>query len=162
MNAIPSNPAAHEGRQAWPALLALAAQEVFAVMLDSRLAVASESPASEEADVTAMVGLAGQVSGLVTVRCTTAAATLMVSRMLGLAAEQAGPETWDAVGEVCNMIAGNFKNRVTGMGDGCALSPPTVLTGSDYRLHSLTGSAEFKTKLRFEGFPLIVSLEVWD
>jgi len=31
---------------------------------------------------------------------------------------------------------GNFKNKIDGLSDGCMLSLPTVITGSDYTLHS--------------------------
>lgn len=80
--------------------------------------------------------------------------------MLNVDVEQAGPEMWDALGEVCNMIAGNFKNKIAGVGDGCMLSVPTVITGRDYSLHALTASDKIQVNLMFERHPLIVSLEV--
>ena len=49
---------------------------------------------------------------------------------------------WDALGEICNMVAGNFKNKVSGLGNGCMLSVPTVITGRDYHCHSL-GEREY-------------------
>jgi chemotaxis protein CheX len=107
-----------------------------------------------------MVGLAGQVCGVVTVRCASKSATQMASKMLGLDPATAGPEMWDAMGEICNMVAGNFKNKITGMGDGCMLSVPTVITGADYSLHSLTDSGKIEISLMFEGSPVIFSLEV--
>lgn len=30
----------------------------------------------------------------------------------------------DALGEVCNMVAGNFKNKIAGLAEGGMLSPP--------------------------------------
>jgi chemotaxis protein CheX len=44
-------------------------------------------------------------------------------------------QTADALGEVCNMIAGSFKHKVNGLSERCALSPPSVVTGKDYRVH---------------------------
>ncbi len=41
----------------------------------------------------------------------------------------------DAFGEICNMIAGGWKNRMPGLDSGCALSVPTIVSGSDYELH---------------------------
>jgi CheY-specific phosphatase CheX len=78
----------------------------------------------------------------------------------GRGAGEAKPEMWDAVGEVCNMIAGNFKNKIPGMGDGCMLSVPTVITGTDYSLHALADSGKIEVHLLFEELPLIVSIEV--
>jgi len=160
MNAISSNPAVREGRESWAPLLGLAAREVFERMLGSHLVPAPESFAEEGIDITSMVGLAGKICGVMTVRCPAKAAVLMASKMLGIDAGQAGPEMWDAVGEVCNMIAGNFKNKIAGMGDGCMLSVPTVITGADYNLHALADSGKTEIPLLFEGLPLIVSIEV--
>ena len=44
----------------------------------------------------------------------------------------------DAIGEVANMIAGSFKNKLTGLAHGCMLSSPTVITGSDYAYRAPT------------------------
>jgi chemotaxis protein CheX len=106
-----------------------------------------------------MVGLAGKLCGILTVRCSSKSAVRMVSRMLELDAEEAGPEAWDAVGEICNMVAGNFKNKIAGLGDGCMLSLPTVISGAEYDLHSMVNN-EIHTVLLFEGEPIWLSLEV--
>ncbi len=84
-----------------------------------------------------MVGLAGELCGILTIRCSAKTAARMASRMLGTDLESAGPEKWDALGEICNMVAGNFKNKIAGLGDGCMLSAPTVITGGDYSLHAM-------------------------
>jgi chemotaxis protein CheX len=159
MNA--ANPALSPGagRDAWPTTLQLAMQEVFELMLACRLEVPAEPPGDEILDVTAMVGLAGQLCGVLTIRCKTKSAARMASRMLGIDADKAGPEMWDAVGEVANMVAGNFKNKISGLGDGCMLSVPTVITGSNYNLHSMVNS-EIRTALLFEGEPIALSLEI--
>jgi chemotaxis protein CheX len=159
MNVENSNPPVSEGLKSWIPLLELAAQEVFERMLGGRLTCASDSFADEVLDVTSMVGLAGQICGVMTVRCQANSAAVMASKMLGADAGAAGPEMWDAVGEVCNMIAGNFKNKISGMGDGCMLSVPTVITGGNYNLRAVTDS-RIETYLLFEGQPLIVSLQV--
>lgn len=156
-NSTPQRAADHKS---WVPLLELAAQEVFGSMLGSQLTSIPDSFADRLLDVASVVGLAGQICGVVTVRCATESAVLMASKMLGVDATQAQPETWDAVGEVCNMIAGNFKNKIFGMGDGCMLSVPTVVTGEDYTLHALSGSGKIETHLLFEGQPLIISIEV--
>jgi len=40
------------------------------------------------------------------------------------------------------------------------LSVPTVVTGEDYSLYSLTDSAAVEVRLLFEGMPLIISLQL--
>jgi chemotaxis protein CheX len=148
-----------QGRECWLPTLQLAMQEVFDLMLASPLEVPSQPPPEAGLDITSMVGLAGQLCGVLTVRCSTKTAGRMASRMLGVEAEKAGQEMWDAVGEICNMVAGNFKNKIAGLGDGCMLSVPTVITGGEYTLHAMVDE-ELRTVLLFEGEPVVLSLEV--
>jgi chemotaxis protein CheX len=147
---------AHEG---WLPTLELAMREVFELMLASPLEAVSKPVSEAELDVTSMVGLAGQLCGVVALRCSAKSASRIASRMLGIDAEKAGPEMWDAVGEVCNMIAGNFKNKITGLGDGCMLSVPTVIAGADYNLHSMVND-EIRTAMLFEGEAITITLEI--
>jgi chemotaxis protein CheX len=107
-----------------------------------------------------MVGLAGQLCGLLTLRCNASSAVLMASKMLGMDIKETDQQIWDAVGEIANMIAGNFKNKLTGMGDRCVLSVPTVITGSDYSFHSMADTGPLEVTLLFEGAPLTVAVEV--
>jgi chemotaxis protein CheX len=151
--------AAGTGHDGWLATLELAVREVFELMLACSLNVPAKPLAQDGLDITTMVGLAGQLCGILTVRCSRRSAARMASRMLGIDADNAGPEMWDAVGEVCNMVAGNFKNKIDGLGDGCMLSVPTVITGADYCLHS-TVHEELHTMFLFEGEAVVFCLEV--
>jgi len=146
-------------RENWAALLELATREVFELMLACQLTVpasADESPL----DVTAMVGLAGQLCGVLSVRCSGKAAAFMTSKMLGVPLDKVGSEVTDALGEVCNMVAGNFKNKIPGLAEGCMLSPPTVITGSDYTLRSQADSPALQIRLLMEGLLIVISLQV--
>jgi hypothetical protein len=40
------------------------------------------------------------------------------------------------------------------------LSPPTVITGTDYSMHSLTDAPALEVKLLFEGTPILICLEI--
>ncbi len=157
----PANPAVPvvQGREFWLPTLQLAMQEVFDLMLACPLEVPREPPPEEILDVTSMVGLAGRLCGILTVRCSRKSAARMAAHMLGVDAEKAGPEIFDAMGEICNMVAGNFKNKIAGLGDGCMLSVPTVITGTEYCLHSRIDD-EMHTVLLFEGKPVVLSLEI--
>jgi len=151
--------AAHGAHANWIPLLETATREVFEPMLGCQLTVPSEH---EEAghDVTAMVGLAGQLCGVLSVHCAEKAAALMTSKMLGVPLDKVGADVADALGEVCNMVAGNFKNKIAGLAEGCMLSPPTVVTGTDYVLHSLAESPGLEIELLFERMPMVVSLQI--
>ncbi|HXR18274.1 MAG TPA: chemotaxis protein CheX [Terriglobales bacterium] len=148
---------AKDGRSNWVPLLETATREVFELMLSSQLSPSINADESN-LNVTAMVGLAGQLCGVLSVRCDDKAARLMTSKMLGVDLDKVGPEISDALGEVCNMVAGNFKNKIAGLAEGCMLSPPTVITGSDYSLHSMADSPALEIRLQFETMPLVISL----
>jgi CheY-specific phosphatase CheX len=62
--------------------------------------------------------------------------------------------------QISNMVAGNFKNKIAGLAEGCMLSPPTVITGSDYNLHSMADSPAIEVRTLFESMPIIISLEI--
>lgn len=160
MTATNSNPLTSKNHKAWIPVLEVAAQEVFERMLGSQLISPPDSIVDDVLDITSMVGLAGQICGVIALRCTADTALLMASKMLGVDTAQAGPEMWDAVGEVCNMIAGNFKNKIAGTSSVCMISVPTVITGLNYRLHAPTDSGKIETHFLFEGQPMIVSMEV--
>jgi len=159
MNAARTSFSSSAARECWLPTLQLSMQEVFELMLGCALEPAPEAPSEEGLDITSMVGLAGQLCGILSVRCSAKSAAQMASRMLGIDAEKAGPEMWDAVGEICNMVAGNFKNKISGLGDGCMLSVPTVITGADYNVHSMVND-NLHAVLLFEGQPVVVSLEI--
>lgn len=137
----------------------MATREVFELMLSCHLTPASSIDESNM-NVTSMVGLAGQLCGVITVRCNEKTAVLMASKMLGLPVEKVGSDFSDALGEVCNMVAGNFKNKIAGLSDGCMLSPPSVITGSDYSLHSLADSPALQVRMLFENLPVIITLQI--
>jgi chemotaxis protein CheX len=144
--------------ESWQPLLQVACGEVFDIMLGCKLEpLTGEDPPPPE--FTAIVGLAGQLCGVLSLRCDAKSANLMASKMLGIDPKQADEHMWDALGEVCNMIAGNFKNKLTGMGDGCMLSVPTVITGADYSFHSLADEGQLEVMFRFEGSLVVVALE---
>ncbi len=150
---------ANSSHEDWLPLIEVAAREVFELMLGCQLTV-QDTPDEAARGVTAMVGLAGQLCGVLSVRCSAQAATLMTSRMLGVELDKVGPEVQDALGEIGNMVAGNFKNKIAGLGDGCLLSPPTVITGSDYDLHSQADSPSLELRLLFEGMPIVITLQI--
>jgi chemotaxis protein CheX len=151
--------AANGGHKNWLPLLEMATREVFELMLGCHLTVPTTGDETAP-EFTAMVGMAGQLCGVLSVRCHRKGAALMTSKMLGVELDKVGSEMSDALGEICNMVAGNFKNKIAGLSEGCMLSPPTVITGNDYSLHSLAVSPALEVRLLFEGMPIIIYLEI--
>lgn len=172
----------------WAELLEQATREVFLMMLGCEMEVQSGQPqsgpptdlSSEEAsrqpavevlfqrgdtpgaspEVTAMVGVAGELCGVLNFVCGLAGARMMAARMLGVDESAAGDQQWDAIGEICNMIAGNFKAKLPELGARCMLSVPTIVFGSNYRLRALAAKRKIDLAFTVEGAPIRLSLEL--
>lgn len=144
----------------WLSILELAVQEVFDIMLGCRLEPASGSDHRTGGEITAMVGLAGSACGVLTFCCSTRTATALAERMLGADTIRSEDHVWDALGELCNMIAGNFKNKLSRMDGACLLSVPTVITGGEYTFHSLADGGSLESIMLFDGSPVIVRLDL--
>jgi chemotaxis protein CheX len=143
---------------AWQSVLECASIEVFEMMAGVRLAprpAADEEPTGEQ---TAMVGLAGALCGMATVRCSSATAAKLASRMLGEEATSNPSMIADALGELCNMVAGNFKAKVQSLADHCVLSVPTVISGEDYAMQTPEPSVGCLFALSFDGDAIWISL----
>jgi chemotaxis protein CheX len=145
--------------QQWATLLELAAREVFEMMVGGELQPGTPNGSSTP-DVTAMVGLAGQLCGLVAIQCSASCAGKITSAMLGTEVDSVDDGVLDAMGEICNMVAGNFKAKISGLADGCVLSVPTVIRGSDYELRALGDSTPVSVAQIYKGFPVDISLAV--
>ena len=78
--------------------------------------------------------------------------------MLGEDAASNPSAARDAVGELCNMVAGNFKSKISNLSDHCMLSVPTVISGEDYSLETSEPTEGVTVALTFEGEPLWVAL----
>jgi chemotaxis protein CheX len=154
---ISSSTRAHE--ESWLAILELAVEEVFEIMLGCEVKPVTPSEHTVHGEFTAMVGLAGSLCGILTVRCSTETARQVAKSMLGDTAD-AEQQVADALGEICNMIAGNFKNKLAGTDERCLLSVPTVISGGEYSFRSMAGGDVVDTVLLFEGAPIAVCLQL--
>jgi chemotaxis protein CheX len=143
----------------WREQLSDAAKHVFSTMLGTEITLPDESDLVVVADVTAIIGLAGQLCGVLTVRCSASTGSRIASCMLGVPIEEASANQCDAVAEVCNMVAGNFKAKI-GMEDKCMLSVPTVITGCDYQFHSLVSGSRVEVPMIFDGQVVWFTLEI--
>ena len=158
-----SLPAAVFDRSTWTPLLELSAREVFDIMLGTRLQPfepSADEPSVSQREFTALVGLAGSLCGVLSIRCNNQAARTMASKMLGMPPEEVDNDSWDALGEIANMIAGNFKGKLSGFGNHCMLSVPTIIVGSDYETRSLAASNMIEAIFEFEQNLLSVTLEL--
>ena len=111
------------------------------------------------AHVTGVIGIAGAMRAIFTLRCSDAAATRIASQMLGISMEEAAAQKSDAIGEVCNMVAGHFKHKI-GFGDRCTLTIPTVVIGGNYSIHCLGNGERLECPGHYEGETVLVALDI--
>jgi chemotaxis protein CheX len=122
-----------------PVSLDESVQEVFATMLgiqchrepsdcDYREGMCEES-------VTSVVGFGGMLSGACVFRSDVPAACHIAARLAGMEFTALDDIVKDAIGEICNMLAGTWKGKVPDLAANCGLSVPAVITGRDYKLH---------------------------
>jgi chemotaxis protein CheX len=151
--------ATHAQEENWLPILELAVEEVFEIMLGQRVKPTPKDAHEPSAEFTAMVGLAGAMCGILTVCCDRKTAREIAKSMLGPEIADSEDQVSDALGEVCNMIAGNFKNKLSGS-HGCMLSVPTVIKGEEYTFYSLADGELLETFMKFEDSVLAVSLRL--
>jgi chemotaxis protein CheX len=111
--------------------------EVFASMLGLEVAVTPPPiPQMGEGDErTAIVGYSGAMRGCCEIQMNFTAAAAVATAMLGGVPTEDADSLDDAVGEIANMIAGGWKDRIPALSSNCNISPPTVITGRAYKVH---------------------------
>jgi chemotaxis protein CheX len=144
----------------WPALLEVATREVFEIMVGSKLRVRTDVGSTRLEEFTVTVGLSGELRGLIGFHCSAASACRLASRMLQVDTHEFNDQALDAIGEICNMVAGNLKAKLPGVGDKCNISTPTIISGSDYHLHQPPRTEHFAICLDFDGSPIWVTLDL--
>ena len=118
-----------------------ATEEVFATMLGLEVEpgeprVELESPGITDG-VFAFVGMAGAWTGSGTISCSANFACTLCGQLLMMEACSVNEEVLDAVGEITNMIIGNFKTMAEDLVGPLGLSIPTVIYGRNFTSRSL-------------------------
>jgi len=130
-----------------PCHLDAAVEEVFHLMLGVHCRRRPVHLNPDLESVTAVVGFAGVLSGACLFRCGGPTARQIAACMTGMDFPEVDDTVKDAVGEVCNMLAGAWKGAFPELSAGCGLSVPAVITGRDYRLR--VQAPEFRLSLGY-------------
>jgi chemotaxis protein CheX len=113
-----------------------AVDSVFTTMLQVRptrsgLKVSGEP--DQRSVLTSIVGLSGEVSGVVALRFPPDTALQLAGRMLGSEMREINEEVIDAISELVNMVAGSAKAKLQ-LDPPLRLGLPTVVEGTRYKL----------------------------
>jgi len=154
-----NNPAAVAPRIAWPAVLRETTIEVFTTMVGTAVTAPETENLPVQAQVTGMIGIAGPLSATLSIRCSLLSASQIVSQMLRVSVEEAAALKCDAVGEICNIVAGSFKAKI-GLGEQCKLSLPTVLVGKNYQIRSPGKDHRIELSLIYLKEPIWIALDI--
>ncbi len=132
--------------------------EVFGTMLGVTCTpVEVETCAVAEESYGAIVGFAGAMRGSCVLQVDRASGLLLAELLTGM--EQSDEETiQDGLGELCNMIAGAWKGAIPELAADCMLSPPTVISGREFRLHRQQTPFSIRSRYRFASADLCVTV----
>lgn len=126
------------------ASLSQATVEVFATMLGMELVALPayrQGGKPEPANgVVTLIGLAGKWVGTGSICCTAETARKISGQLLMSEFASVDQEVLDAMGEVTNMIIGNFKNSIEDLVGPLGLSIPVVIFGHNFTASSLHAS----------------------
>lgn len=102
-----------------------AVSEVFEMMLDRNCA-----PLDTEVDIderiTARIRFSGAITGECLVYASLTVAQIAAEALLGNVSDPSDPMVDDAVGELCNMIAGGWKSKLDPNSAVCLISVPAI------------------------------------
>lgn len=135
-----------------------AVDEVFRLMMGVSCEAMADCPIGEAETITAVIGLAGAMSGTCVLRSGERAAAHMAAALTGIEIGSLDDTVRDAMGEICNMVAGAWKGKLPALASSCMLSTPTVVTGSNYHLHTQRPEFRLEHYYRFDGHSFSVTL----
>lgn len=113
-----------------------AVEEVFSMMMGISCSAVDDCPINEPETISSVIGLAGAMSGTCVLRGGERAALRMAGALMGATVASMDDTVKDAIGEICNMLAGAWKGKLPMLASSCMLSTPTVVTGTHYQLHT--------------------------
>ncbi|MDH4318588.1 MAG: chemotaxis protein CheX [Desulfobulbaceae bacterium] len=90
--------------------------------------------------ISSMIGLGGDLKGMVVVHCPEEVAKMITSAMLGTEVEFIDADVKDALGEIANMVAGGMKVFFAEHGCNVELAIPSTVIGRGVRMGSAVGS----------------------
>ncbi len=96
-----------------------------------------------DSNLTSMIGLAGDLQGVLAVHCPETAALGITSAMLGMDVVTMDDDVRDAIGEIANMVAGGLKLALVEDDITTELAIPTTVLGKAVRTSGQAGVSRF-------------------
>jgi chemotaxis protein CheX len=137
-----------------------AVDNVFTTMLNlkpQRQTLRLSPAAPPGPQLTSIIGISGQIQGVVALRFPPPAALAFAGRLLGSGMTEMNEEVVDAIAELVNMVAGNAKAKLN-QDPPLQLGLPTVVEGIGYRLKYPSGAVWLEVPFESEAGPF--SMEI--
>ena len=116
--------------------------ETFSTMLSLEIqsAEAEPLPVSGVQRMVGTLNFAGSVTGIFNLQVTFDFACRMTAALHGIHPEQVdtGSDVRDVIAEITNIVGGNLKSALDDAGYPCILSTPSITTGTDFSIRSLS------------------------
>lgn len=135
-----------------------ATDEVFSTMMGIACVPDPDGVSRDRDRISAVIGLAGALSGAMVLHSSHTGAIRMAENLTGQMITELDAVVRDAVGEVCNMLAGTWKGLDPVLCSGCMLSSPTVIAGSSYELFGQRSPIRVERSYRFGDQRLTITL----
>lgn len=116
---------------------------VFASMIF--IDITPEAPSKREpvaiaSNLCSLIGLAGDLKGILAIQCPGQVAMGITGAMLGMEVTELDEDAKDAIGEIANMVAGGLKEALAASGRKIELAIPTTVIGKSIRTSGLSGA----------------------
>ncbi len=103
-------------------------------------------------DISGVIGLVGDLSGLIGITFPEKLAFVIVNRMIGEEIDAINSTVEDAIGEIINIIAGNAKSNLKEKNYDLNMSLPSVIVGEDHSITSPVAIPSFLIGFEAENF----------
>uniref|UniRef100_A0A832GNG2 Chemotaxis protein CheX n=1 Tax=Caldimicrobium thiodismutans TaxID=1653476 RepID=A0A832GNG2_9BACT len=109
------------------------------------------------AEISSIIGVTGEkLQGAFVVSIEKELLFKLMQILLGEAPQELNQEALDMAGELANMICGAFRRRFENFGTTLKASVPSMITGKDYKIHSLCKSPRVTFKFKVDNSHLYI------
>ena len=119
----------------------IAVQNVFKTMVGVEILIgkpALKTNRFTSGEVTGVIGFAGDKRGSFSLAFTRSSAVFMSRSMVGESVVDITPEVIDAIGEITNIISGQFRVEIEKLGYKLSAALPTVIVGQNVEISFIT------------------------
>jgi chemotaxis protein CheX len=120
--------------------------EVFDTMVMMEIVPGEErkvASSSLQTNISSMIGLAGDLRGVLAIHCPDSVARAITGSLLGMVVEELDEDVKDAIGEIANMVAGGLKASLATQGTKVNLALPATVIGNALRMSHLAAGGNF-------------------